>query len=181
MGEKLLKRVNYIDTLSGETYTNETYVDKRFDNQDGYLPSGKRKHFTVFDDYPLPKEIAWADRGRTDSLKYFILNENQMLAYKSNGVIKPLGIEQIAKHLDINERAAYRLIKTLKKYKVLKEIQLNGVSFFMFSPLYAFRGKRISLFVYIAFQDELKDLVPSWAKQKFLEQAKEIKDLRVLS
>lgn len=171
----------YADPDTGEVVgEKQTYIDKIFDEEEGYLCWNRRSSFRSFLDVPLPDTLSWADKGRADRLKHFMLKDNQLLVYRSGNTIKPLGVAQIAKHLELNERNAKRFINKLKKCGVIKEVSINKQVFYMLNPKYFFKGKRLTSFVYIAFQEELKKELEPWVVLRFSEQAKEITDIRVV-
>lgn len=178
--EKILKQTNYIDTGTGECFTKNSYVDIAFDNEEGYLCWAKRSSTKAFLDMPLPDKLNWAEKGRAESLKYYLLRNNQLLAYRSGNAIKPLSVHEIGKHIGLSDVCAKRFVTKLKKHGIIKEVTISDQTYFMLNPLYFFKGKRLSLFVYIAFQKELKEQLPPWVIQRFADQAKEITEIKVI-
>lgn len=171
-----IKQSNYIDPSTGEVfYTKEERLRLQF-NEKGYLFRKDKNGFRNFSDYPLPDCFSWSERGRIDALKYQIAGDDQLLVHRVGGRIHPIGAPEIAKILKMSERQCKELLAKMIKHKVVKECILDGRTFYMFNPLYACRGRRITFTVYVVFQDELNKVLPAWVINKFLEQAKEIPD-----
>ena len=77
----------------------------------------------------------------------------------------------------MTERQCKAFIKKLKAYNIIKEVKFDELTYFAFNPLYGFKGKRLCLNVYLFFQDELKEVLPKWAVEKFAGEAEEIKPI----
>ncbi len=123
----------------------------------------------------MPKDFTWAERGRIDELRYYIIKENQLLGYRS-GIIKPLGIKEMAKIFNAGERQIKDLVKKMKKNNILKEVSINGIAWYAFNPLYGLKGKRITYTIFTIFQEELTSVLPIKVVNTFILQAEEIKD-----
>lgn len=170
-----IKQSNYLDPSTGEVfYSQEQRIDLQF-NERGYLFRKDKSCLKVFQDRPFPSAFSWAERGRIEALKYHIMGDDQLLVYRSDRTILPIGLKEICEITETSERQCKELIAKMKKHKIVKPCVLNGKTYFMFNPLYVFRGKRITPTVYIVFQDELKSVLPAWVIQKFSELAKPIK------
>lgn len=180
MAEKALKTVVYTNLQTGESLEKKSLIDTQF-NDNGYLFRSNSQSIKSFFDIPLPAELSWSEKGRLMELRHYILRDNQLLVYRSHGMIKPLDIQEISRILQTSERQSKSLLERAAQYGVIREIQFNGLRYFMYNPIYAFKGKRLSITVYIVFQDELKTLLPPWVVSKFLAQAREIKpDVRLI-
>ena len=174
MAEKALKLTRYINRENGDYYDKMQYVDLQF-NDDGYLFWNRKGNIKTFIEYPLPKQFSWAERGRVEELKHYILKDNQFLVHRSGNTIKPIEIKEMMKILGMTERQCKSLIKKMKSFNIIKEVKIDTLTYFAFNPLYGFKGKRLCLNVYLFFQEELKQVIPKWAVEKFVGEAEEIK------
>lgn len=170
---KQIKSIKYTNPVTGEYKSSQYWVDMIFDD-DGYLFWSNKNNVKTFLDLPLPKVFTWAEKGRINELKHYILRDNQFLAYRSNNGIKPLEISNMCKVLEISERQCRALIKKIKDIGIIKEVCVDGIKYFAFNPVYGFRGKRLSLNVFIFFQEELSAVLPKWVTNEFMLQAKEL-------
>lgn len=174
MSEKALKTTTYQNLDTGEFVEKKSWVDLQF-NDNGYLFRSNNNSVKSYLDCPMPQELTWAEKGRLLELRHYILKDNQLLVYRSHGTIKPVDIPEISRILEMSGRQAQNLMQRAAQCKVIKEIQLDGLRYFMFNPVYAFKGKRLTLDVYIMFQEELKSILPKWVVSRFLAQAKELR------
>lgn len=178
---KMEKVVSYKNPITGEVIEKTSYVDMFYDDETGYMAWTKRKGVKTYMDRGLPDELSFADRGRVDELRHYILRDNQFLVYRSNGTIKPIGINQLTKILDLSERRCKLFMKKLKQLVIVKEVNFNGLTYYSFNPIYGMKDKRITLTLFLIFQAELRTELPLWVINKFLEQAEELKpNLRVI-
>lgn len=180
MGGRATRITRYINNMTGEYYDKVQPVTLQFDD-DGYLFWKNKGNVKVYLDESLPICFTWSERGRIDAIKHYILTENQLLVYRSGNSIKPIMQKELCKLLDLSDRQCKAFVRKLKAYGVIKEIYFDSMRYFAFNPKYAFKGKRLSLNVYIFFQDELNDVLPTWVQEQFYKQAMELKpDIRVV-
>lgn len=176
MAGKAQKIVRYVDRITGEYKDRVQFVDLQFDDN-GYLWWSKKTSVKTFVDKPLPECFTWAERGRIHELKHYMLKDNQLLVYRSNNVIKPITLTEMCRVLNMSARQCMTLIKKMKTEKIIKEISFSGFTYFAFNPLYGFKGKRLSLTVFMFFQDELMEALPKWVIDKFSQTAAEIRPM----
>lgn len=139
-------------------------------NEEGYLMDNRRKN--IRNEFKLlPRELTRAERGDLMDLRMLVGND-QLLIHKSGSIWKPYTIKDIAKFLDTTERQAKRLIKRAKEYKVIAEIKIEDVVYYMYNPYYERVVRRISFIVYLAFQNSmLRDCIQPQYRGKLQEQA----------
>lgn len=166
------KEVIYYNT-DGSKKVLEYKVPDKF-NEKGYLIDGRTK--AIKNGYVLlPRELTKAERGDLNDLKTLI-KKDQLLVYKSNGVWKPYDTKKIADFLQTTERQAKRLLNKAKKYKVLAEIKINNVKYYMYNPYYERVESRISFIAYLAFQDsDLRNMIEPQYRGMFQKQIEENK------
>lgn len=174
MGQRARKVTRYINQATGEYADKTQWVDLQFD-EEGYLFWNRKATVKTFIEIPLPESFSWSERGRINELKHFILKDNQFLVFRSGNAIKPITHKEMSKILEMSERQCKSLLKRLKQLGIIKEISFDGITYFAFNPLYGFKGKRLSVNVYLFFQDELREVLPKWVVDKFAEEATEVK------
>jgi predicted DNA-binding transcriptional regulator len=179
--KKILKTIRYLDKSTGE-YREYNYITEPiFDEEEGYLFKPKTNSLREFLDRPLPPCLSWSEQGRVNKLKYYMLSDNQFLVHKSNNTLKPITIREICKILNMSDRQAKALVKKIKIIGILKEVIIDGITYFAFNPVYACKSKRITLTMFLLFQKELMQILPQWVIGKFLSQANELKpDIKIL-
>lgn len=173
MASQALKVVRYTDQETGETFEKKSYVDLQF-TEGGYLFWNRKGSIKTFIEHPIPKQFSWAEKGRIEELKHYILRDNQFLVHRSGNTIKPLTIANMMKVLDMSERQCKALVNKMKSYNIIKEVKFGELTYFAFNPLYGLKDKRMTLNVYLFFQDDLKNVLPKWVIDKFVSQANEI-------
>lgn len=161
------KQTRYINENGEYTNVYEEKVIERY-NEQGYLYKNKTKFLKDFLDETYPSELSWADRGRLGRLEHEI-KENQLLVYESNHVIKPHTIKTLSKILECSDRQTRTLINKCKKLNVLGEAKINGERYYLLNPRYKLHGNRISMIVWIVFQDYFRCTLPKYAYDYFLE------------
>lgn len=174
MSQKAKKVTRYINPGTGEFSEKFKWVDMQFDDE-GYLFWNRKANIKTFIEVPLPAELTWAEKGRIHELKHYILKDNQFLVYRSGNTIKPITTAEMGKILGMSERQCRSLVKKMKDLKIIKEISFDGFIYFVFNPMYGFKEKRLSLNVYLFFQDELRQILPEWVIKKFSESAIELR------
>jgi hypothetical protein len=174
MSNKMLKTTSYTDTETGLTSERQRYVDAQF-SEDGYLFWCKKNSVKTFVDIPLPNAFTWAERGRLTELQHYMLKDNQLIVYRSHSGIKPIAVEDMRRIFEMSDRQCRVLIAKAKQHKIIKEVSIDGIKYFAYNPVYGFKGKRMSIIVFILFQEELKSLMPPWVVEKFMNEAEEIR------
>lgn len=174
MAKKALKVTQYINPDTGEIHERTRYVDMQF-NSDGYLFWNRKSNVKTFIEHSLPKGFTWTEKGRIAELKHYILRDNQFLVFRSGNTIKPIGLKEMMRILDMSERQCRSLLKKMKEYGIVKEVSFDNLTYLAFNPLYGFKGKRLSLNVYLFFQEELKKVLPRWVVEKFAGEAEILK------
>jgi len=167
------KIISYVSG-DGEIHQQWSKYDEKFDDEKGYLFWCNKNHVKSFVERPLPKDLTWAEKGRINELKNYMLTQNQLLVYRGHGCIKPITDNEICKILDMSLRQSKAFIKKVKDFGVIKEIEIDGITYLAFNPIYALKTKRISLTMYIIFQKELNTVLPAWVIEAFTKQAKEL-------
>ena len=169
--------VRYTNTQTGETCEKKSYVTAIFDDELGLLAWPNKKSIKTYIDDRLPDEFTWAEKGRIEELKHYILRDNQFLVYRSGNVIKPIEAQQLQNIFGLSQDRARKLIKKLKHFSIIKEVNFNNLVYYSFNPIYGFKDKRITLTLYLIFQEELKDRISPYDRSRFIQQAAELKPM----
>lgn len=179
--KKLEKRINYINTATGEAYEKSIFVDMQFDEEEGYLFWNQKASIKTFLDRKLPDEFSWAEKGRIDELRHYMMKDSQLLVYRSGSCIKPIGISELCNILNMSTRQSRALVKKMKDNGIIKEVKTDGNVYYAFNPIYGLKSKRVTLIMFLWFQDEFKKVMPEWVIKKFIEQANELKpDIQII-
>ena len=176
MSSSAKKITRYLDKQTGEYHDVVHHIDLQF-NEQGYLFWNRKTNVKTFVENPLPTSFTWAERGRIHELKHYILKENQFLVYRSGNTIKPITAIEMGRILGMSSRQCINLIRKMKKERIVKEISIDGLVYFVFNPAYGFKGKRLNLTVFMFFQNELIKILPKWVIDKFSEYAVELRPM----
>lgn len=168
-GFKITKQIKHINA-NGEYWITEEQVVSRY-NEKGYLYKNQADSIKSFLDKPYPKELTWSERGKLGRLEYE-LKSDQILGYKSGATMQPHTIATISNILETKERNVRDLIRKCKKIGVIGEANIQGKKYFLLNPMYKLFGKRISLTAFIVFEKQLKEEIPEWVIEKYLEDMK---------
>lgn len=163
----MIKKVAYINESTGE------YVEKKYQladtyNEKGYIFRKKSEIIKSFFDKPFPKELSYKDKGKLHDISYLV-SKDQLLGYRSNNEIKPYTQKQLCEYLNDSESTFKRLFKKAKELNIIRKVKIDGVKWYIYNPIYKFVGKRINITTYIAFEDVLKEELPEWVINRFLE------------
>lgn len=168
------KLVRYVNEETGE-YHEKEYNMPTYYNQEGYLYRNKSLHIKSFCDRPLPEQFTHAEIGKLSIISYYI-GRDQIIGYKSGNLIKPHTVATISRLLKQSDKNTRRLLKKAKEFNIIREVVINGEKYYMYNPLYKLAVKRVSLTVYIAFQDMLSHELPEWVIRNYLSDIKEFND-----
>lgn len=168
-----LKTTTYKNLETGEVKEYSERFDLQF-NEKGYLFWTKANGSRNFDNFSYPEEFTWSEKGRMSELAGYILQENQFLAYRSGNTLKPITRHELCRIWDISDRQCRSLVNKMKKHNIIKEVSFMDTVYFSFNPIYALKGNRLSLTVYLFFQDELSKILDQWVINRFACMAQEI-------
>lgn len=179
--KKIKKTVRYLDSETGEIIERQYEFPAYYTTEEGYLYKNKGVIIKSFCDRPLPDVFTHAEIGRLSILSYYI-GRDQIMGYKKSGMVKPHTVETISEILGQSEKHTRRLLIKAKKYGIIREVVINKDKYFMYNPVYKLAGKRISLIVYMAFQDILCNELPEWVIGNYLSDIQEYNpDVKLLN
>lgn len=181
----LILKTQYIDRDTGEVYAEKRkYVSPAFDEEKGYLFWVRKHNVRMFQDIDFPPELSLVDIGRLAKLSKKVFRDTNLLAYRGNGGVKPMSVDQIAEVIELKKRQAYNFLARMQRIGMIKKIdvptKVNGkqkkVPHYYLNPIYFCSSNRINLNLYLLFQDQLDPLLPEWVKQKFAEGLERMKE-----
>jgi len=168
---KVQSITEYTNMETGEiTRSKPVLRDMQFSHAKGYLYRFRDNYIKKFEDTPLPKQLTWAEKGKLAELQLYIVGDSQLLGQRKNGKLIPLTIPDISKILECKDWNTYKTIAQAKKYKIIKDVSIDNIIWLSYSPIYGLKGKRLTIDTFIAWQDELKEVLPSWVREQFIKQ-----------
>lgn len=147
--------------------------DKHFTdsmNEDGYRIPSHKAGCRFFADVPLPKCLSHQDKGRLYDLSFYLIGDVNLLGYRTGKNIVGYTPQEICKIADIKGARAREFLKRMSDLHIIKKFDLG---YYMNPAYFMVSGKRLSLDMFLHFQDELIPILPRWALNSFLQQAKE--------
>lgn len=168
----MIQRKQLIDEGSGEIVRQ---ADVRFTTltNEGYKFPHNKAGVTMFGDIDFPAALSDADVGRITRLcRRYVVGETNLLGAINGRTIIPLTEDDIAKKAGYDSRKGDAFISRMIEHGIIKRIVIDGEDWFCVNPAYYMqRGKRLTLTLYIYFQDYLKNLLPRWVVNDFNRQA----------
>lgn len=180
-GDSIVKRTQYIERESGELLSeNEKMVSSQFDVR-GYLFWSRKKGARMFHDSILPKELTFTEQGQITHLAHNLDPISNMLIKRGQSSRNsPMTRNDLEKILKLKERQLRTLINKSKRLGVIAEVKTvvdkKKISEFYLNPIYFHSSSRISVELYEIFSESLDEVLPLWAKIKFREKVREMKD-----
>ena len=159
-------------------------------NNDGELVSEKNKHFSdsmndegyrfpshkagarFFRDVHLPKLISYQDKGRLYDLSQLMVGNTNLIGYKLNSKIHGYTEDEIGSIVELSGKRGREFVRRMVQNKIIKKLDAG---YYMNPAFFMSTGQRLSLDLFINFQEELIPLLPNWAIDDFLRQAEEKK------
>jgi len=164
----------------GEMISNKSVTYKgRFDVESGYLFWAQRNFVKSFPDVDLPAEISDDERGKLDKLSHKVFESTNMLAYRGHDGITPFGLKDIGETLKLGERQTRRFVDKMLQLGIMARVFVDckgkRIMQFYLNPMYYFSSTRLSLNLYLLFQDQLNEVLPRYviANFKTMKQQKE--------
>ena len=162
-----------IDKETGEILKDSRFDLIYWDEEKGYLFWNKKSSVKIFDDIELPKGLNKTEIANMYLLSRKMYHNTNMLAFRSNGALKPMGIKEISKAIGLKERQATAFINKMRKLGILAkatiEIASKKETHYYINPIYFFNCKWLPLNLYLLFKDDLDKYIPENIKARFLE------------
>jgi hypothetical protein len=123
----------------------------------------------------LPECFTDNECGKIYRLSKKIYSDSNLLAKRVNNEIRPLTKDDITLTVGVHRTNFSKLWNKMLRNKVIKPVKLGGAEYFCFNPLYYNTTNYMPLYLFIAFQNELKEHLPEWAVEKYLNMQEEVK------
>lgn len=147
--------------------TNRHFSDSM--NEDGYRFPGHKAGARLFRDVSLPKTISYQDKGRLYDLSQLMVGSTNLIGYKEHGKILGYTEDEIGVIVELSGKRGREFVKRMVLNKIIKKLEAG---YYMNPAFFMSTGQRLSLDLFINFQDELALLLPKWAIGEFLAQAR---------
>lgn len=136
---------------------------------EGYRFPSHKAGARLFRDVKLPKEISYQDKGRMYDLSQLMIGNTNLIGYKQDGKIYGYTDSEIGELVDLSGKRCKEFIKRMLANKVIKKLDAG---YYINPAFFMSTGQRLSLELFIHFQDELIPLLPKWVIDEFLLQAR---------
>ncbi|MDD5037207.1 MAG: hypothetical protein PHE55_20970 [Methylococcaceae bacterium] len=169
------KRYQIIDTKTGEIKgdADNLFPDPMTD--EGYRFPAHKLGARMFADVDFPKGMSDLEIGKMARLaRYHMIAATNMLGYRQSGRIESYTSPEIAELVGYTDRQGRRFMARMLQLRVMRRWQSDGQSQYYINPAYFIaNGKRLTLDLFMHFQDELQPLLPPEIMQEFLRQARD--------
>lgn len=167
-GGKMQKRVQLVSS-NGELVKeyNEHFTESM--NDEGYRFPSHKAGARLFRDVKLPNEITYQDKGRMYDLSQLMVGNTNLIGYKQDGKIYGYTANEIGEIVELSGFRSREFIKRMTTNKVIKKLDAG---YYINPAFFMSTGQRLSLELFINFQDELIPLLPKWVIDDFLLQAR---------
>jgi hypothetical protein len=162
------------------------YKETRYINNDGVQINRNVEHFTeamteegyrfpshklgarLFDEISFPVGMSDNDIGKMTRLSKLMVGKTNILGYRKNREIISYSAAELCDIIGLSTKRGMAFIRNMIKFRVIKRIN----DFYYVNPAYFMStGQRLSLELFIHFQDELKSILPEWVITDFVMQA----------
>ena len=171
----MIKQTTTGNPKTGEIYSVKKEVFSDSMNEEGYRFPSHKLGARMFSDIQFPKEITHAEIGKMTVLARSMIAKTNMLGYRNGSNILPYNIEEIGAKVGLyNKRCSKEFVWRMCQLGLMRRVDSVNGSFYYINPAYFMaNGQRLSLELFILFQNELKILLPQWAIVHFLNQVRE--------
>lgn len=171
----MIARTQRINEETGEIFFQK---DDRLDTMtdEGYRFPHNKAGVVMFGDMDFPSSLSDADIGRITRLcRRHIVGDSNMLGYRKGRRIYPMTPAEIAGYAGYDSRRGEMFVARMSEHGIIKKSVVDGVDSYFVNPAYYMqRGKRLTMSLFLLFQDDISPLMPAWAVNHFLRQAREL-------
>lgn len=158
--------------LVGEKVVKKFY--NPFQSGRGYNFKYKSSFIKSYLGVELPECFTDNECGKMYRLSKRIYSDSNLLAKRVNNTIAPMTKQDIMDIVGVYRTNFYPFWNKMVDNKIVKPIVINGDEYFCFNPLYYNSTHYMPLYLFIAFQDELKDHLPKWVIERYLDMQEEV-------
>lgn len=142
-------------------------------NEEGYRFPSHKAGARLFRDVKMPEGITYQDKGRLYDLSQLMVGNTNLIGYREHGRIKGYSDSEIGGIVSLSGKRTKEFIKRMVQKNILRKLDAG----YYVNPAYFMStGQRLSLELFIHFQDALTPILPKWAVNHFLAQAKKKKE-----
>ncbi|PWM78658.1 MAG: hypothetical protein DBY32_04045 [Phascolarctobacterium sp.] len=156
---------------NGEIISRSSRTVTYFDDDNGYLFWCNREAVKSYKGYGLPTELSETETARVYRLSLMTHKGSNLICYRSGNVVKPMGVERIARYLNISQRQAVAFLRKMIDMRVVGRVKVQiGKTFetqYYINPIYFFNGKWLNYNLYFIFKKDLDEILPEWVKNRF--------------
>lgn len=141
-------------------------------NEEGYRFPGHKAGARLFRDVKLPKNITYQDKGRLYDLSQEMVGNTNLIGCRSGGKILGYTVDEIGELVNLSGKRGREFVRRMIQNNILRKLDAG---YYMNPAFFMSTGQRLSLELFIHFQDALAPLLPKWAINEFLMQARQKK------
>ena len=172
MSDKMIKRVQYIDTGTGVVEKeNIQHIAAAFNDEKGYLFWARKNFAKSFVDVDFPKSMTMKERGQMATLAKKMWSTTNMLGYRGNGGVKAYNGIQIGSIVGLKAYQAKSFMRKMIKVSMIAKVTVmtgdERVTQYYINPIYFFGSNRIPLNLYLIFKTQLDQVLPVWVLNKY--------------
>lgn len=169
MGNYYHKKVTTVDETGEIVGEKSVTFFHPFQDGRGYRFRYKSTTIKSYLDSELPECFTDIECGRIYRLSKRIYSDSNLLAKRKENEIYPLSRHDVQELTGMHRNKFNPFWKKILENKVIKPVILGGAEYFCFNPLYYNTTTYLPLYIYTAFQDELKEMLPEWVIQRYLD------------
>ena len=167
----MYKEERFYDNDGKKVMVRTSKLRDKFDEERGFLMYYNGRTVNGLADIPFPETMSKTDIANIAILSRKLVVHSNFLGYRSGGVLKPMGIKQIAKAIGTEERQTHRFIKKMTETGMVAKVTIDTEGskrvLYLVNPLYFMNGRNINDLLYWAFQEQLDYYMPEWAKERY--------------
>lgn len=153
-----------------------TRISGRFHEEKGYLLYSHGDTIYSRKSVKFPIEASKLDIANMMLLSKHLLPNTNVIGYRTNRGTKPMGVDRLGKVVGTQDRQTRRFISKMERLHLMKRVKVNTVDSFhrvsesiqyIINPLYFFNGKKLSIFLYYTFMENLDAHLPKKIQEKY--------------
>lgn len=187
VGRSNLIEVREVNPVTGEVVASGSRF-KPFENfvpNKGYLFKAQEHYIRMFASNPLPIDLPMKYAYWMYRLSVHLENETNRLYYAAHRENRAMTVKRIGEYLGISYTTAKRFMKEMMRRHIIARVEISRmethgprrVAYYV-NPLFFFRGKWISYFLYLLFKEDLDKVLPKWVQYRFAESHRNIDEIR---
>lgn len=166
-GDNLIQNLRVINS-DGEVIKEKNTHFSDSMNDDGYRFPSHKAGTRLFRDVHLPKTMSYQDKGRLYDLSQLMVGNTNLIAYRDKGKIVGYTEDGIGEVVELSGKRGREFVRRMVANKIIKKLDAG---YYMNPAFFMSTGQRLSLELFINFQDELVPLLPKWVTTSFIMQA----------